>query len=75
VGLSCLTPLLKNISVISWWLVLLMEEPEDLEKTIGLSQITDVFKAISIYVVKHKGASSITEFFKDGKKFVFNMIN
>jgi hypothetical protein len=33
---------------------------------------TGIFKAISIYVVKHKGASSITEFFKDGKKFVFN---
>ena len=32
---------------------------------------TGIFKAISIYVVQHKGADSITEFFKDGKKFVF----
>ena len=32
---------------------------------------TGIFKAISTYVVQHKGASSITEFFKDGKKFVF----
>ena len=32
---------------------------------------TGIFKAISAYVVQHKGASSITEFFKDGKKFVF----
>ena len=30
-----------------------------------------IFKAISTYVVKHKGAGSIAEFFKNGKKFVF----
>jgi len=32
---------------------------------------TGIFKAISAYVVKHKGASSITEFFKDGKILSF----
>jgi hypothetical protein len=32
---------------------------------------TGIYKAISIYVVQHKGASSITEFFKEGKRFVF----
>jgi hypothetical protein len=31
----------NNISAISWWSVLLLEEPEDPEKTTDMSQVTD----------------------------------
>jgi hypothetical protein len=33
---------------------------------------TGIFKAISIYVVQHKGADSISEFFKDGHYSINN---
>ena len=39
------------ISFISWWSVLLVEEPEYLEKTIDLSQATDKLYHIMLYRV------------------------
>jgi len=41
----------KNISVILWWSVLLVEKPEDPEKTIDLLQATDKLYHIMLYWV------------------------
>ena len=41
----------KNISAISWWSVLLMEEPEDPEKKTNLSKVTDKLYHIMLYRV------------------------
>jgi len=42
----------NNISVISWWSVVLVEEPEYPEKTTGLSQVTDKLYQIMFYRVQ-----------------------
>jgi hypothetical protein len=39
----------NNISVISWWLLFLVEKPEYPEKTTDLSQVTD--KLYYIYIM------------------------
>jgi len=41
VSLMVFNATFNNISVISWWSVLLVRNPEDPEKTIDLSQVTD----------------------------------
>ena len=43
---------LNNISGISWWSALLMEEPEYPGKTTDLSQVTDKFYHILLYRVQ-----------------------
>ena len=39
----------NNISIISWWSVLLARKPEDPEKTTDLSQVTDKLDHIMMY--------------------------
>ena len=39
----------NNISVISWWSVLLVEETALSEKTTDLSQVTDEFDHVMLY--------------------------
>jgi hypothetical protein len=41
----------NNISVISWWSVLLVEETKVPEKTIDLSQVTDKLYHIMLYIL------------------------
>jgi hypothetical protein len=41
----------NNISVISWWSVLLVEETGEPEKTTDLPQVTDKFYHIMLYQV------------------------
>jgi hypothetical protein len=41
----------NNISVISWWSILLVEEPEYPEKTTDLSQVIDKLDRIMLYRV------------------------
>ena len=41
----------NNISVISWWSVLLVEETHYPEKTTDLSQVNDEFDHIMLYQV------------------------
>jgi hypothetical protein len=43
----------NNISVMSWWSVLLVEETGVLGETTDLSQVTDTLYHIMLYLVLH----------------------
>ena len=51
VGVMVVNATFNNISVISWWSVLLIEEPEYREKTANLSQVTDKLYHIMLHRV------------------------
>jgi hypothetical protein len=51
IGLTVLNATFNNISAISWWSILLVEEPEYSEKTTDLPQVTDKLHPIMLYRV------------------------
>jgi len=59
VGFMVFNATFNNISVISWWSVLLVEETEDQEKTIDLSQVTDKLYHIMMYTLSDRVLKSV----------------